>query len=249
MRNIQRSKEMKSIIKGNESEIEAIVKNTSDFQGGEHIIIVSKPSMGKTTLALQMALHMSFCENKPIASFSFEMSTEILLKRIFKISSLEIKDMPGSQFYIYDPVEMNFSELEQCIRNEYKKNKIKAVFIDYLGLISSDNSDSPRINEMSSIILKLRALAKELNICVISILYLKRDNEYSLDKLSAASINPNLPPINSFRDISDSDEVYESIDKVFLIQDSNSKQKVIKFYKYSGNCDWAYEEIQWTLPE
>jgi len=218
-----------------------------EFNSGELNIIGSRPGLGKTFFALQMAVHKAFDKNEPVAFLSFEMGKEALLKRLFKISGIKTEKVYDSQFFIFDPVNINFSELELCIKNLYNEKNIKVFFIDYLGLISSDNPDSPRLIEMNTILLKLKTLAKELDISIIAISHLKRENEYSLDKPPTAIINPNFPPIYSFRDISDNEEILSCIDRVFLIYKNVELKTIINIFTRFNN-DWKKEEMEWKLP-
>jgi hypothetical protein len=232
-------------------EIEQRIKNknysmsletvVSDFKGSEFIAIGSRPGFGKTSLALTMAANMAFDKNKPVAFFSLEMSKDALLKRLSKISDYNSENIQDSLLYIIDNPGMNILELEQHIRDLFSEKKIEAVFIDYLWLVNNDNLREPRHKLYPKLILKLKTLAKELNIPVIAILPLLRreDNNPSPNGIQAVQSA-----------IYSSEESFRCIDKIFHINKNG-----LTYFKNLHNDNEEFDEliqpqiIQWSIPQ
>ena len=121
-------------------------------------IIAGRPSMGKSTLAFNIAVNLA--KKIPVAIFSLEMSKEYVLNNIIDSNLLD------TQIIIDDTPNISITEIEKrCRRLKVEKN-IGLVIIDYLQLISSDDENN-REQELSSIIQVLQKLAEELNIPVL----------------------------------------------------------------------------------
>ena len=220
-------------MKNNSISLEALV---SGFSGSDLIIIGSRPGMGKTSLALTLAAQMAYVKDKAIAFFSLEMSKDALFKRLSLISDIDPKNIQKYPFHIFDSPQMTISELEQQIRDLQSRQNIQAVFIDYLGLLSSDNFKEPRQKQQNDIIIRLKALSRELNIVIIAVNQLRRDSEPYISQTYFG-----------LREIS-SEETLQCIDKLLLIEKSDTQKPILKVHERSQNKDWINEEIQWTIP-
>ena len=142
---------------------------TSGFQKSEFIIIGARPSVGKTALALTMATHMAVREKIPTAFFSLEMSDMQLMIRmisseakipseklrtgLLKMSDFQsIQDAAGhiydSPLYIVDMPNMKLLDLRAMARQLKTQYDVQIIFIDYITLISSENSYVPRQNRL-----------------------------------------------------------------------------------------------------
>lgn len=180
---------------------------TGGFQESDLVIIGARPSMGKTALALNMALHAAFQDVSVV--FSLEMSKKQLLKRIAgftgRIDSLRLKN-PKREFqeedwqhltdsigtlakvnlHLFDRAGMDihyiWSKLRK-IRREYDQDKRILVVIDYLQLIAGDpKCKHNRQAEISEISRALKTMARELNVVVIALSQLSRGVESREDK-------------------------------------------------------------------
>ncbi len=176
---------------------------TSGFQDSDLIIVAARPSMGKTTLGLNIAHHIALEESAPIAFFSLEMSREQLAQRLL-CSSAEIdaqrlrrgflssEDWPRltqavgplseSPFFIDDTAGISVMEMRAKARRLKMEKGLSAVFIDYLQLMRGHERLENRQQEISSISRSLKALAKELNCPVIALSQLSRAVEQRNDK-------------------------------------------------------------------
>jgi replicative DNA helicase len=171
---------------------------TSGFQKSELIIIGARPSVGKTALALTMAAHTAIKEKIPTAFFSLEMSDMQLMQRLISSESkipsekirtglLKMSDFQSIQdaaghiydapLYIVDMPNMKLLDLRAMARRLRAQFNVEIIFIDYLTLITSENSLIPRHEQIAEISRSLKSLARELNIPVVALSQVKRDAE------------------------------------------------------------------------
>jgi len=170
---------------------------TTGLQPSDLIIIASRPSMGKTSLACNIALNVS---DAGLASliFSLEMSKEQLVQRLLCVEAkvdlhqlrkgrLSDEDrarllMAGarlekSKIFIDDAPALNVFELRARARRLKAKENIQLVIVDYLQLMRGRGRAENKQQEVSEISASLKALAKELRIPVIAISQLSRETE------------------------------------------------------------------------
>ncbi|GAA6490847.1 MAG TPA: replicative DNA helicase [Candidatus Bariatricus faecipullorum] len=177
---------------------------TSGLQPSDLILVAARPSMGKTAFVLNIAQHVAFKQNKTVAIFSLEMSKEQLVNRLFALESYvdsqalrtgNLKDsdwekliegagtIGRSRLIIDDTPGISISELRSKCRKYKLEQGLDLVIIDYLQLMSGSvgrKSDS-RQQEISDISRSLKALARELNVPVISLSQLSRAVEQRPD--------------------------------------------------------------------
>jgi replicative DNA helicase len=178
---------------------------TSGFQRSELIIIGARPSVGKTALALTMAAHITVKEHIPAAFFTLEMSDMALMQRLIsseaRIESEKIRTglLKPSDFhnlmeaagriyeaplYVVDMPNMRLLDLRAQARRLRIQQKIEILFIDYLTLISSENYQLPRHEQIAEISRSLKSLARELDIPVVALSQVRRDAEGKRPTLS-----------------------------------------------------------------
>jgi replicative DNA helicase len=171
---------------------------TSGFQDSEFIVIGARPSVGKTALALTTASHIAIDLRIPAAFFSLEMSEHALMNRIIsaearvagekirtgRLSSADLNDLMDAAgriyeapLYIVDMPNMKLLELRTMARRLVLEREVKIIFIDYITLITHENSDLPRWEQISSISRSLKSLARELQIPIVALSQLKREAE------------------------------------------------------------------------
>lgn len=177
---------------------------TSGFQPSDFILVAARPSMGKTAFVLNIAQHVAFRQNKTVAIFSLEMSKEQLVNRLFSLESHvdaqllrtgNLKDsdwekliegagtIGKSNLIIDDTPGISISELRSKCRKYKLEHGLDMIIIDYLQLMSGSvgkRSDS-RQQEISDISRSLKAVARELNVPVISLSQLSRAVEQRPD--------------------------------------------------------------------
>lgn len=171
---------------------------TSGFQNSELIILGARPSIGKTAMALSMMEHIAVDKKIPCGFFSLEMSYEMIGQRLLsqvarvpggKMKSgmlrhedfQKLQDAAGrcynSPLYVVDVPNMPLLDLKSMARRLVKNQGVKIIFIDYIGLISTDSPTSQVWEQVSEISKSLKALARELNIPVVALSQVARDAE------------------------------------------------------------------------
>jgi len=177
---------------------------TSGLQEADLVIVAGRPSMGKTTFAMNIAEYAAINSGKPILIFSMEMPGDSLAMRMMsslgrieqqKIRSgrLEDEDWPriGSAvamlseapMFIDDTPGLTPSELRSRARRLARdRGQLGLIVIDYLQLMRVPNLSDNRTAEISEISRSLKALAKELSVPVIALSQLNRSLEQRADK-------------------------------------------------------------------
>jgi replicative DNA helicase len=171
---------------------------TSGFQDSEFAIIGARPSVGKTALAMSMASHIAVHKRMSCAFFSLEMADMAIMQRLIaseaRIASEKIRSglIKPSDFnalmeaagkiyeaplYIVDVPNLKLLDLRTMARRLRAERDVKIIFIDYLTLITHENVDLPRWEQIASISRSLKALARELRIPVVALSQLKREAE------------------------------------------------------------------------
>ncbi|MCI5830216.1 MAG: replicative DNA helicase [Treponema sp.] len=188
----------KSAFSGIPSGITELDSMTSGFQNSEMIIIGARPSMGKTALALSMMQHIAIERQIPCGFFSLEMSGlqigQRLVSQVARVSGKKIRngmlklddfkkiqDAAGliynSPLHIVDVPNMKLLDLRAMARRMKVNQKVQIIFIDYIGLITSENPEQAMFEQQSAISKSLKALARELDIPVVVLCQVARAAE------------------------------------------------------------------------
>jgi replicative DNA helicase len=168
------------------------------LQGGEMIIIAGRPSMGKTSLALNIAEHIGLIERLPVAIFSLETGRQQLAERFLCSASAtdaqkvrkglldtehyqqlvkacgELSEAP---IYIDDTSTLTPLELRAKSRRLKSQHDIRCIIVDYLQLMHLGGRVESRQQEITTISRYIKALARELNIPVVVLSQLNRSPE------------------------------------------------------------------------
>lgn len=177
---------------------------TSGLQPSDLVIIAGRPSMGKTTFAMNIAEHVAIKSRLPVLLFSMEMPGEAIVMRLLsslcridqlriRTGKLEDDDWPRisstvsmlseAPLYIDDTPALSPAELRARARRMAKEHgQIGLIVIDYLQLMQVPGSNENRTAEISEISRSLKALAKELHVPVIALSQLNRSLEQRADK-------------------------------------------------------------------
>ncbi|MDR0622950.1 MAG: replicative DNA helicase [Treponema sp.] len=188
----------KKQITGIPTGFETLDQYTSGFQPSEFIVIGARPSMGKTALALNMVSAISIGKNIPAAFFTLEMSDLALTQRIISSEAMvesnalrngfmtpgdynrilhACEKMYEAPLYIVDMPNMKLIDLRAQARKLRSQQKVEIVFIDYLGLIGSENYTVARHEQIAQISRSLKSLARELKIPIVAMCQLSREAE------------------------------------------------------------------------
>ena len=175
---------------------------TSGLQSSDLIVLAARPSMGKTALALNMALNAAGSKIS-VGFFSLEMSAEQLTLRLLSaesniphhairnatISNQEWVSVTNTaaklaeyKFFIDDTAGIDILELRARARKLKQEHDVKILIIDYLQLLTSPRKHENRHQEVSDISRSLKALAKELAIPIVALSQLSRAVDGRIDK-------------------------------------------------------------------
>ena len=199
-----------------------------EFLGGlqqsDLIIVAGRPSMGKTSLALNIMRNAAVDQGACIAMFSLEMAREPLVLRLLASESAvnlshirlglhteteerRVMDATGilseSSIYIDDSPRLRVAEMRSKARRLFYEHGVNLIIVDHLGLMDGQMKD--RVQEISYISRSLKALARELNIPVLAVSQLSRASEWR------ASHRPQLS------DLRDSGSIEQDADVVVFI--------------------------------
>ena len=187
--------QQKRYVTGLESGFKDLDTMTSGFQVGEFVVIAGRPSMGKTSFALNIAGHLAIRHKVPVAVFSLEMTKEQLMLRMLcaeaRVKAHSVRTgyvgkqdwgklttaagtLHDAPIYIDDSPDLNVLEMRAKARRLKADVDVGLVIIDYLQLVRGHGRAENRQQEISVISRSLKALAKELNIPVIALSQLSR---------------------------------------------------------------------------
>lgn len=218
----------KNSLRGVPTGFKALDGVLAGLQKSDLVILAARPSMGKTTLAMNIAHHVAVKEGIPVGVFSLEMGKEQLIDRLLAAESgidswklrngrLEDSDFPKindamailseAPIFIDDSASTNVMEMRTKARRLQSEHNLGLVVIDYLQLISGRESRSGdnRVQEVSEISRGLKGLARELNCPVLALSQLSR------------SVESRNPPIPMLSDLRESGSIEQDADVVMFI--------------------------------
>jgi replicative DNA helicase len=199
------------------------------FQKSDLIILAARPSMGKTTLALDLTRHIAIREKIPVGIFSLEMSKEQLVDRLLcseaqvdlwkmrtgKLSTQGENDdfskigetmgvLSEAPIFIDDSPGSNIMELRTKARRLHTEHELGFIVVDYLQLMEGRNTEN-RVQEVSEISRALKGIARELNVPVLALSQLSR------------AVESRTPPIPQLSDLRESGSIEQDADVVMFI--------------------------------
>jgi replicative DNA helicase len=173
---------------------------TDGLHGGEMIVIAARPSMGKTSLAMNIVEHVVLEQKLPVGVFSLEMTAESLVLRVLcshaKVNLRNIREgfmsehdfpkltgaagkLSNAPLFIDDSPGLSILQLRAKARRLWQQHGVKLFVIDYIQLLHSTarRSQENRQQEIADISSGIKALAKELSVPVIVLSQLNRELE------------------------------------------------------------------------
>ncbi|HIB63446.1 MAG TPA: replicative DNA helicase, partial [Methylococcaceae bacterium] len=200
---------------------------TSGLQASDLIIVAGRPSMGKTTFAMNLAENVAIKAKKPVAVFSMEMPGDQLAMRMMsslgridqhKVRTGKLDDdewprmtsainlLAETQLFIDDTPALTPTEVRSRSRRLMREHgQLGLIVLDYLQLMQSPSSGENRVQQISDISRNLKALAKELNVPVVALSQLNRNLEQ----------RPNKRPVMS--DLRESGSIEQDADVIVFI--------------------------------
>ncbi len=176
---------------------------TAGLQKGDLIILAARPSMGKTSLAMNLAENVAIRERQPVAIFSMEMPAKQLANRLLaslgrvdtkrlRTGDLAEEDWPRitsavtllseAPIYIDDTPALSPMELRARVRRLKRQHGLGLIVVDYLQLMQVTGKTDNRTAEISEISRTLKSLAKEMDVPVVALSQLNRSLEQRPDK-------------------------------------------------------------------
>jgi len=225
---IEEASKRKDSLSGVPSGYTKLDRLTLGWQKSDLIVIASRPSMGKTALALSMARNIAVEHNKPVAIFSLEMSSIQLVTRLivsetelpsnrirngnldeneWKQLDSKIKSLVEAPLYIDDTPAISIYELRAKCRRLKLQHKVELIIVDYLQLMTGPSDvKGNREQEVSNISRSLKAISKELDVPIIALSQLNRSVE-----MRSGSKRPQLS------DLRESGAIEQDADMVIFI--------------------------------
>jgi len=188
----------------------------SGLQKSDLIILASRPSLGKTSLALDFARHISTKEKTPVAIFSLEMSKEQLVDRLicaqaevdswrmrtgrlsgegpdndFQRIQQALDELSATPIFIDDAPSPTIMQIRTMARRLQSEHDLGLIIIDYIQMIQPRNPSDPPVQQMTEISRSLKTLGRELNLPILALSQLSRAVE---------SRSPSIPKLSDLRD-------------------------------------------------
>ncbi|MCP1314070.1 replicative DNA helicase [Halomonas sp. 707D7] len=218
---------MKGEMTGLSSGFRDLDEMTSGWQPSDLVIIAGRPSMGKTTFAMNLVEHAVISSDKPVMVFSMEMPAESLMLRMLsslgridqtrvRSGQLEDEDWPrltsavnllkDKQLFIDDTAALSPNEMRSRIRRIVREHgNMALIMIDYLQLMQIPGFSENRTGEISEISRSLKGLAKEFGCPVVALSQLNRSLEQ----------RPNKRPVMS--DLRESGAIEQDADVIAFV--------------------------------
>lgn len=200
---------------------------TTGMHPGDLVIVAARPSMGKTTFAMNLVEDAVLNQDKPVVVFSLEMPSEQLITRSIaslgridmgrvKSGKLKEDDFPkltkavnllkDRKLFIDDTAGLSPSEMRSRIRRLVREHgDVGMIMVDYLQLMKIKGFTEGRTNEISEISRTLKAIAKEFECPMVALSQLNRSLEQ----------RPNKRPVNS--DLRESGAIEQDADIIMFI--------------------------------
>jgi replicative DNA helicase len=207
------------------------------FQKSDLVIIAARPSIGKTSLALDLARQIAVQQKVPIGVFSLEMSSDQLIDRmlaaqsgvdLWRLRTGRLKSEDGDDdfqkigeamgilseapIFIDDAGSSNVMEMRTMARRLQSEHNVGLIIIDYLQLMEGRSGGDNRVNEISEISRALKQLARELNIPIIALSQLSRAVE---------SRSPQIPKLSDLRESGSIEQDADIV--IFLYREDREK--------------------------
>ncbi len=245
----------------------------SGLQKSDLVILAARPSLGKTSLALNIARNVAVDEKKAVGIFSLEMSREQLVDRLISSEAgvdswrlrtgrlrgegldndfTRIRDAMGilasTPLFIDDTSSPTTMELRAKARRLQAEHDVGLIIIDYLQLIRGHGSTENRVQEVSEISRNLKGMAKELNVPVLALSQLSRGIE-----MRGPAAKPKLSDLRESGSIEQDADVVMFIYREDKVKEDSDKKNIasIMIEKHrngpTGSADLYFHEESTTF--
>jgi len=219
------------------------------LQRSDLIVLAARPSVGKTSLALNIARNTAINQKACVALFSLEMSQQALVQRLLsneaKVDSRHVRlgqytedeerrimeasgILSEAPIFIDDSPQLRIVEMRSKARRLHFEHTVDLVIVDYLQLIQGETRGESRVQEVSEITRSLKALAREINAPVVAVSQLSRAVEWR------ASHKPQLADLRESGSIEQDADVVLFIyrDDMYFTEDQWKKEHDIDMEPY-----------------
>jgi len=206
----------KGSIRGTPTGFDSLDNLLSGFQKGDLIVLAARPSLGKSSLAMDIARKCAGYNNIPVGIFSLEMSKDQIVDRLiaaesgvdlWRLRTGRLSQTDGNNdfdkiqrsfdvlskapIFIDDTSSCNILQMRSMARRIQADKKLGLIIVDYLQLMEPRNNNAPMVQQMTEVSRSLKGLAKELNIPVLALSQLSRAVEQR---------SPQIPRLSDLRD-------------------------------------------------
>ena len=218
------------IIRGAPTGFSDLDNYLAGLQKSDLVILASRPSIGKTSLALDFARHISIKDKTPVAIFSLEMSKEQLVDRLicaqaevdswrmrtgrlsgegpdndFQRIQQAMDDLSSAPIFIDDSPSPTVMQMRTMARRLQAEHNLGLVIVDYIQMIQARNPNDSPVQQMTEASRNLKTLARELNLPVLALSQLSR------------AVESRSPAIPKLSDLRDSGAIEQDADVVLFI--------------------------------
>ena len=227
---IERISKQKGALRGISTGFNGLDSILSGLQNSDLVILAARPSMGKSSLALDIAKNVALKEKKPVGIFSLEMSKDQLIDRLISsesnIDSWKLRQgmlstegdqndfvciqhalgtLSEAPIYIDDASSCSVLQMRAMARRLQASHGLGLIVVDYLQLIEQSNKIINSVQQITEISRQLKGLARELNIPVLALSQLSR------------AVEQRTPKVPRLSDLRDSGSIEQDADVVLFI--------------------------------
>jgi len=227
---IERISKQKGALRGISTGFNGLDSLLSGLQNSDLIILAARPSMGKSSLALDIAKNIALKEKKPVGIFSLEMSKDQLIDRLISsesnIDSWKLRQgmlssdgdqndfvciqhalgtLSEAPIFIDDASSCSVLQMRAMARRLQASHGLGLIVVDYLQLIEPNNKIMNSVQQITEISRQLKGLARELNIPVLALSQLSR------------AVEQRTPKVPRLSDLRDSGSIEQDADVVLFI--------------------------------
>jgi replicative DNA helicase len=224
---IERLHRGEGLLRGVSTGFQGIDNLLSGLQSADMIVLGARPSMGKTSFALDIAKHVALKEGKPVAIFSLEMARDQVIDRLisseaqvpmWKLRTGRVNDetdfaliqnaldsLSRAPIFIDDSASPNILQMRSMARRLQMEQSLGLIVIDYLQLIQPRTNSDNIVQQITEISRGLKGLARELNVPVLALSQLSRASDQREVKIPRLS------------DLRDSGSIEQDADVVLFI--------------------------------
>jgi replicative DNA helicase len=227
---IERISKQKGALRGISTGFNGLDSLLSGLQASDLIILAARPSMGKSSLALDIAKNVALKEKKPVGIFSLEMSKDQLIDRLISsesnIDSWKLRQgmlsadgdqndfvciqhalgtLSEAPIFIDDASSCSVLQMRAMARRLQASHGLGLIVVDYLQLIEPNNKIMNSVQQITEISRQLKGLARELNIPVLALSQLSR------------AVEQRTPKVPRLSDLRDSGAIEQDADVVLFI--------------------------------